>query len=235
MISIKQQQDLKVESTGKTVLSTAEIVFTPRVGFSKVHKQKTYKLEYAHVCPGCGNVIQALFHTDQEVDLNPYEETRIMTIDTDGKKPMELKGFSPDEKDPNKTHYNVYYDAKTKSQKIVLKNHILRFESIDLKNADEKADWEPGGKVCELSGLFSLREDLVMRDYVLFSRINESKVWDFPVKSISDVKFNNKLRVCGFPVEAIGDAPPVILIRYNIINRGWEHAVSEFLGHIKNT
>ena len=209
------------------------IEFSPRAGFVRKAKPVSAKIEFAHICPSCNNVIQALFHTDSEVDLWPYEETRKMSIDKNGKKPIELVGVIPSKDDIiGKTHYNVYYDAKTKSQKIVLKNHVLRFETIDLKNTAENVDWEPGGKVCELAGLFSLREDLLIRDYVLFSRINESKVWNYPAKSVSDMRFTERFKVNGFPVEAVGEAPPVILITYRNINRGWEHSVKEFLGHL---
>jgi hypothetical protein len=211
------------------------IEFTPRTGFARKTKPVSAKLEFAHICPTCNNVIQALFHTKEEVKLWPYEETRMMTFDKDEKKPIEFKQLVPGKDDPDtKTQYNVFYDSKTNCQKIVLKNHILRFDTVDLKSTDNNIDWEPGGKMCELAGLFSLREDLLMRDYVLFSRINEARLWDFPVKSMSDVHFTQRFRINGFPIEAIGDAPPVILIRYTNVNRGWEHAVTEYLGHLKH-
>ena len=209
-----------------------KINFSSRSGFGNV-PGLAKDLLFAHVCPSCNNVMQAFFKTDQEVKLWPYEETHQMSIDRDGIKAPEFRHSVPTPKDPqDKSQYNVYYDQKNGAQKIVLKNHVLKYSTIDLKNIGENADWEPGGKMCELAGLFSLREDLLLRDYVLFSRINERKLWSYDAKNVSDVRFQAKKRVCGFPVEAIGDAPPVILIRYNILNRGWENAVEDFLGHL---
>lgn len=209
------------------------IEFTPRSGFANV-KPLTKKLIFAHICPSCKNVIQAFFESESEVNLWAYEETRHMSIDTDGIKTPELKGLVPGPKDPiGKTQYNSYYDSKTGSQKITMKNHILKYSAIDVKNIEEKIDWEPGGKMCELAGLFSLREDLLIRDYILFSRINEKHLWKYKATKVDQLRFDKpNTKVLGFPVAAIGDAPSIILIRYNIVNRGWENGVDAFMGHL---
>jgi hypothetical protein len=205
------------------------IEFTPRSGFNT--KPLTKKLIFAHICPSCNNVIQAFFETTEAVNLWSYEETRQMSIDVDNIKPIELKAIVPGPKDVvGRTQYHSNYDGKTHSQKITMKNHILKHSIVNVNGGDEKADWETGGKMCEWAGLFSLREDLLLRDYILFSRINLGKLYKYNPKKVEEVKFNTPgMKVCGFPVEAIGEAPPVILIRYNIVNRGWENAVGTFM------
>jgi hypothetical protein len=68
-----------IELSGKPGDLNGQIRFTPRPGFKKAHKTLERELVYGHYCPRCMNVVQALFFTDEPVDLWPYEETNVMS------------------------------------------------------------------------------------------------------------------------------------------------------------
>src|SRR3974390_680435 len=43
-----------------------------------------FPLVYAHICPKCNNLVQALFMTSKRIDPKPWEEIMTKTLDKDG-------------------------------------------------------------------------------------------------------------------------------------------------------
>jgi hypothetical protein len=157
--------------------SKPKITFSPRPGFQKSHVAKEFDLIYGHVCPVCGNVITAVFKTESEIPLFPYEETTILSKGE--KNAGDVLKIIPNDKNST-TCYNVEF-LKTESgsvQKLLMKNHIMRpiasqeRFTIDVNSGQSgKAVWEAGEDACLMTGVFSEREDLLVKDlFMLFKR-----------------------------------------------------------------
>lgn len=146
-----------------------KIIFSPRKGFSSIVPQLEFPVIYAHVCPTCNNVIQALYKTPKPIDLWPYEETAVLSRGQ--KNAGELLKIVPGTKDSyGTTLYNrTYFNGSEPCQKISLKNHIFKFLSINYRLIGDTANMlEKGPKPCPFIGIFSLNPSLTVKDYCLF-------------------------------------------------------------------
>lgn len=206
-------------------LSTLEIQFTPRVGFKRTHPAFAQELVYGHVCNTCGNLIQALFYTPEEVSLWPYEETTVLS---QGQKNMgEILKVVPDDKFQEgescyRSHFYSPADGR-KGQHIVLKNHVLRPSRMDNGDrTDNSSLWEVGERTCPLTGVFSLKADLAIKDLCHFVGIEDEvmNTTSFPptieefVPQNGDA--NSRYNIKWTP--AFGQAPPMLLISREMVN-----------------
>lgn len=207
-----------------------KIYFEPRPGFTR-GKYLTPSLEfpliYGHKCPKCGNIIQALFKAPKAFSLWPYEETTILS---QGEKNSgeTLKTYPDDKTRTGKSCYKTDFRApEGGSVKITLKNHIMRHQSIETRDFNGAGLWEEGEKPCTHSGIFSLREDLLVKDFLLFGQLSILDVNKYNLPSAAElVPPGDKLFTS---VPAVGIAPPVILVEKQPLVYGYHHETSNRL------
>lgn len=220
-----------------------KIIFSPRPGFIR-GKEKVPELEfpliYGHKCPYCNNVIQALFKAQKTFSLWPYEETAILS---QGEKNSgeTLKIFPDNKTKLGKSCYKMDFSfAEGGSIKLTLVNHIMLYRTIVRRDFTGAGLWEEGYKcVCTHTGIFSLREDLLVKDWLLFSILDpndkilgsEIKKYKLP-SSLKDIieEDNTNYRL----VPAIGMAPSVILVDSNSLVYSAEYQVRPLIESYKN-
>lgn len=198
---------------GKEGRETGNTVhFEPRSGF-KVPSRK-YNLIYGHVCPHCTNVIQALFEVNRPFSLWPYEETKILSQGTKNSGEF-LKTFPEEKTKQNKSCYRYEFSpANNGSVKLILRNHVMNNSVLVTKLFDGNGIWEVGfERPCIKAGLTAIREDLLVKDWLLFSQAqlkpDELNKYNLP-KKVGDIipKADTNFKV----INAIGVGSPMILI-----------------------
>jgi hypothetical protein len=204
---------IKLRGKGEVSDPSNKIIFEPRGGFSRGRAAAPtleFPLIYGHRCPYCGNVIQALFKAPREFSLWPYEETILLSQGE--KNSGEIRKTFPDDKTQyGKTCYRMNFSpAEGGSIKLTLKNHVMRHASLSLREVNGEGLWEPGEKPCTKAAIFSLREDLLVKDFLLFSLMVDYEVSKYNIPKAKDLIPENDTN---FRVEtAVGQAPPVILV-----------------------
>ena len=214
--------------TGKPGDLNCQIRFTPRPGFKKTHKVIERELVYGHYCPRCMNVVQALFLTDEPVDLWPYEETHVMsTSKSEEKAGTILKVVPNGESKAGYTNYTVtaLRGAGERGQHLVLKNHVLKYHGIEQAKHTSDRYFEPGERTCEYAGVFALREDLLICDVCHFMRMSVADIEHYSLPSVDGfLKLAVDYDFRSLP--AYGNAPPVVVFPRdkltNTRNCGWQ-------------
>lgn len=221
---------IKIRGKTDSIDINNKIIFSPRPGFVKgkgAAPEMEFPLVYGHRCPYCANVIQALFKAPRKFSLWPYEETSILSQGE--KNSGEIHSTYPDVKTWfNDSCYNIAYSpAEEGSIKITLKNHIMRHAGLHERDIKGEGLWEVGKRPCMYAGIFSLREDLLIKDWLLFSGLTDSEIskCKFPeVKTmIPESDANFKL------IPAVGVAPPVILVERQSLLYGYNYYTRAFL------
>lgn len=207
--------------------SKPKLYLTPRQGFKRTHKDIELELIYAHACPTCANIINAAAKTSgQEIDLYPYEETDILSQGE--KNAGDILKKIPNEKDATRSAYEVKHFRGSNPElggilHLRMKNHIVRPQAVkDLQKHRDNFE-EVGERPCFYTGVWSPREDLLVKDLMLLF-------------GFQDVEFDNTYRVpkvaelipTGGQVmggefklsPTVGTAPPVILVKRNYLRQG---------------
>jgi hypothetical protein len=191
-----------------------KIIFEPRSGFTRgrgASPTLDFPLIYGHRCPVCSNVMVALFKAPKPFSLWPYEETTILS--QGDKNAGEVLKVVPDDKVKfGKSCYQMDYSpVEGGSIKLTLRNHIVRFSILSTRKYDGTGIWDESyERPCLKAGIFSLREDLLTKDFLLFSQITEQEILQYnlpPIKTLLP-ESNTEYRL----VDAVGVAPPVILV-----------------------
>ena len=191
-----------------------KIIFEPRGGFTRgrgAAPELEFPLIYGHRCPYCGNVIQALFKAPRTFSLWPYEETVLLSQGE--KNSGEIRKVFPDEKTKHgKTLYNMEFTpAEGGSIKLVLANHLVKHRAMSHREVNGEGLWTPGmEKPCTKGAIFSLREDLLVKDFLLFSQMVDYEITKYNTPKVSELIPENDTNFRQVP--AIGMAPPVILV-----------------------
>jgi len=203
-----------IDLTGNPGDKNCKITFSPRPGFKQSHRTFQRELVYGHYCPRCMNVVQALFLTDEPVDLWPYEATNVMSIGKSDEKVGTILKIVPNVE--SKLGYSNYTSTFLRSggepgQHIVLKNHVLKYHGVEKEKSSADRYFEPGERPCaDYTGAFALREDLLVRDVCLFMRIDPTVLAQHNLPSVEE--FLNRAVSQDFrSLPAYGVAPPVIL------------------------
>ena len=214
--------------TGKPGDLNSHIRFTPRPGFKKTHKVIERELVYGHYCPRCLNVVQALFLTDEPVDLWPYEETHVMSTSKSEEKAGTILKVVPNvESTPGYTNYTStpLRTAGDRGQHMVLKNHILKYHGIEQAKHTSDRYFEPGERTCEYAGAFALREDLLVRDVCHFMRLDVAAIEAYHLPTVEDF-LKGAVAYDFRALPAYGSAPPVVVFPRdkltNTRNCGWQ-------------
>ena len=200
---------------------TPYIRFTKRKGFKGSVKPLELELVYGHRCPVCGNVMQALFKTEAPVSLWPYEETAVLSQGT--KNAGELLKTLPNEKSE---YGDSCYESDFQlaggvgSQKIRLKNHIMRSRALADRQFTGEGLFEVGERCCMKTGIFSIRQDLLVKDFCLFSMMQGVKIPLYNLPNIDQIITGTDDKI-GRLVNAVGNAPPVILVERTSLIHGF--------------
>jgi hypothetical protein len=226
-----------IKIRGKTEASdpSNKIIFEPRQGFTRRAKTLEFPLVYGHKCPTCNNVMQALFKAPKSFSLWPYEETALLSSGENNS--GQIRRIFPDEKTkPGKSCYRIDYSpAEGGSVKITLRNHIVRPVVIVERKFNGDGIWEVGyERPCVHAGVFSLREDLLIKDWLLFAQVNEFEVAKYKIPPAEQVIPDNnqyfKL------VRSVGQAPPVILVDKQSFVYGFHYYAKPLMqSHLKVT
>lgn len=225
---------ISIRGTANTAGINNKIIFSPRAGFKKKGSIPTleFSLIYGHRCPYCSNVMQALFKSPKTFSLWAYEETTLLSQGE--KNSGEVRSTYPNEKTKQgKSCYRMDFNpADGGSVKITLKNHIMRHAAIAEREFNGNGLWEVGEKPCTMTGIFSLREDLLVKDWLLFSQIQETEITYYNIPKIKDIILDSdpNFRL----VQPVGVAPPVIIIDKHSLVYGFHYgARSKMSAYIK--
>lgn len=214
-----------------------KIIFEPRPGFTRGKGQAPsleFPLLYGHKCQKCGNVIQGLFKAPKMFNLWPYEETVLLSQGE--KNSGELRKIYPDEKTKfGKSCYKMAFSpAEGGSIKITLRNHIMNHKAIVERKFDGEGLWEAGyERPCTHAGVFALREDLLLKDFLLFSNIDDYELPKYNIPPIQNVIPIDDTTFITIP--AIGIAPPVILVERQSMVYGFHYAMRQRMTPYRKT
>lgn len=187
------------------------IRFTPIARYQGIIPEREYPLLYGHVCPRCQNIVQAVFVAKEKFPLVKYEETRV--VDGVGK----LIGVRPA---PGTQHPKSCYQIKLYpglGTQITLRYHVsdpATIEGAHYRNSIGLPLEVGEVHVCSFTGLFSHREDLVLRD--LYAASNAHML--FPDYYPDGFKLTDALQHSPDPsgrwavVDAIGNGPKLLLL-----------------------
>lgn len=206
-----------------------KIVFDPRPGFVRgrgASPALEFPLIYGHRCPCCSNVIQALFKAPRAFSLWAFEETILLSQGENNS--GEVRKTFPDEKTRfGKSCYRMDFSpAEGGSIKLTLRNHIMRHASLSERTFNGDGLWEAGyERPCTHAGVFSLREDLLVKDWLLFSQLSEHEIPKYNILPVKDLikEHDVNFRV----IRAVGVAPPVILVDRQSIIYGFHYKTRE--------
>lgn len=136
------------------------IRFSPRTSY-KTDKTIECDLEHGYVCPYCNNVIMAMYYTENPINLDKYEETRVLS--QGDKNEGDLLKIIPNWEDAEGNYRTEFYKtANGNAEKIVLKNHVINWKGAGSYN--RKEFFEPGDRCCTFTTLISLRPENLIRD-----------------------------------------------------------------------
>ena len=191
-----------------------KIIFSPRGGFTRgrgAAPTLEFPLLYGHKCPYCSNVIQALFKAPRTFNLWPYEETVLLSQGE--KNSGEIRKVFPDEKTKyGKSLYNMEFSpAEGGSVKLTLANHMVKPRVLSHREVNGEGLWEAGKeRPCIKAAIFSLREDLLVKDFLLFSQMVDYEISKYNIPKAAELipEADTNFR----QVPAVGLAPPVILV-----------------------
>lgn len=88
-----------------------------------------FPLVYAHTCPKCNNLVQAVFMTDKRINPKPWEEIFTRVLDTNGK----FKRIIPGRSERSRSRYSVTTLGRgslTSAQLIRYTEHFDRREDV---------------------------------------------------------------------------------------------------------
>lgn len=205
------------------------IRFTPRYKFRHLPTIEC-DLIYGHQCPICRNVIQALYYVDQTFDLANYEETKVLSQGE--KNAGELLKIVPNEEDQGNYRVQDYRFSDSRSQLIVLKNHVVNWKGLS-GNRDEF--FEVGERCCSYTAVISLQEKNVVRDlaavagYSLaaYGRYNEDvsePTIEFLANWLKTAFSWETLEIK--MVNAIGSSPPALMVKRSVLKSQFPNTVS---------
>lgn len=205
--------------------SSNKIIFEPRPGFTRgrgCSPTLDFPLIYGHRCPICSNVMVALFKSPKPFSLWPYEETTILS--QGDKNAGEVLKVVPDDKMKyGKSCYQMEFNpVEGGSIKLTLRNHILRHSVLSTRKFDGTGIWDESyERPCLKAGIFSLREDLLIKDFLLFSQITEQEILQYKLPPLKTLLPDSNMEFRTIP--AVGVAPPVILVDRQLLVFGFNY------------
>jgi len=177
-----------------------------------------FELVYAHICPKCNNLVQALFMTDERIEPKPWEEIMTKQLDAQG----HFKRIIPGRHDRFRSRYTVH----TIGRGAHVSAELIRFaEHFELK---EPAD---GGTVCNFVTISSSIPEYRVYDMLLAQRMDPSKYniedkhWDH-IKDKLEKSYSGTDQYVFVPAE--GKGPEAVMMSRNAYNWYMNEAVGKY-------
>ncbi len=195
------------------------IEFSPRP--QRKTRTITRQLVYGHACTWCGNVIQALFLTEEPVDLSLYEETRV--ISQGEKNNGTLLKVVPNSEDLASAYkVNFYPTPNGHAELIRLKNHLVNWKGMTDAPKEKDYYFEPGERCCRYTGLFSRQELSYIAELAKICRYPLSyytqPVSPVPLSFLKTWKGANTWSQLDFRVvEAVGRSSELLLFNKDLV------------------
>jgi len=130
----------------------------------------SFKLIFGHICPKCGNVLQAAFFTDRAVDTRGYEEIKTTIRD---EKTKELRVF--------RTGANNRFKSKYDST-LIQRGGVVSAQFIRLTEHFERTQ-DDGTTICHFQAYFSFRPDMAIQYVILNNQLNPA-IYDLSAKNL---------------------------------------------------
>lgn len=195
------------------------IEFRPRSSKGPL-KDVTKKLIYGQECKWCGNTIQALFLTDTPINLEPYEQTKVIS-QGDKNEGLLLKMVPNDNDKDSAYKINFYKTKHGNAQLIRLKNHIINWDGL---NGNSEYYFEVGERCCKYTGVVAIREDTIVKELALICRYPfvlggyQKPKTPVPLSFLEEWKPIDKWSQLDFVIpNTIGIGPKVVLINRNLV------------------
>lgn len=190
--------------------------FLPYEG-SDVQEQE-FPLVYAHVCPKCNNLVQALFMTDKRIEPKPWEEIYTKILDADSK----FKIIRPGKHDRHRSRYTVTpigRGTSVSAQLIRFTEHFERKEDVNNQ------------PVCNFVAISSVIPEYRIYDMLLAQNMNpanyviKDEYWP-AVKDKLIHAYSGVDQYCFVP--AIGTGPECVIMSRTAYNWYMNEAVGKY-------
>jgi len=164
-----------------------------------------FDLVYAHTCPKCNNLVQALFMTDKKINIKPWEEIFTKVLDSDGK----YKRIIPGRSDKFRSRYTT---------QVIGRNGLISAQLIRFAEHFERREDVVNGNVCSFMSISTTIPEYRVYDMLLAHGMNPSqyklKDTDYPDVKESLMKSYSGQDQYAF-VDAVGDGPEMVCIHRN--------------------
>lgn len=177
-----------------------------------------YELVYAHVCPKCNNLVQALFMTDKRVDPKPWEEIYTKILDGQG----HYKRIIPGRNERSRSRYAI----TTIGRGAAISAQLIRYT----EHFDRKED-VVNTPVCNYVAISSTIPEYRAYDILLALLINPSqysiKDMDWPtIKDQLEKKYSGPDQYVFSP--AVGNGPECVYASRTAYQWFLQQAVSKY-------
>lgn len=177
-----------------------------------------FPLVYAHTCPKCNNLVQALFMTDKRLDPKPWEEIYTKQLDKDNK----FKRIIPGRSDRFRSRYTV----QTLGRGATVSAELIRFA----EHFERKED-VINAPICNFVAISSVIPEYRVYDLLLALYMNPSqyKVEDKDYEGIKErllTKYSGPDQYCFVP--AVGNGPECAFISRTAYGWFMNEAVAKF-------
>lgn len=161
-----------------------------------------FPLVYAHTCPKCNNLVQAVFMTDKRINPKPWEEIFTKVLDTNGK----FKRIIPGRYERARSRYSI----TTLGRGSLVSAQLIKYT----EHFDRKED-VVNTPVCNFVAISSMIPEYRVYDMILAQFMDPSK---YSIKDSDYTEIRDKL-LSGYSgvdqysiVNAVGTGPECIFI-----------------------
>jgi hypothetical protein len=177
-----------------------------------------FPLVYAHVCPKCNNLVQALFMTDKKIDPKPWEEIFTKILDAQG----HFKRIIPGRHDRFRSRYTVHTIGRGSS----VSAELIRFtEHFDRR---EDPNNQP---VCGFVTISSVIPEYRVYDILLVQNMDPARynIKDEHWEAIKEKLLHSYSGVDQYSfVPAIGNGPECVMMSRTAYNWYMNEAVGKY-------
>lgn len=185
----------------------------------KSHEQELeFPLVYAHTCPKCMNMIQAVFMTDKRIDPKPWEEIMTKVLDKDGK----YKRIIPGRSDRFRSRYIV----ETIGRAGHVSAELIRFAEHFDRKEDPNAT-----PICNYTAISSSIPEYRVYDILLAQLLNPAQysLKDSDYDGIKEKLLKNYSGPDQYAfVPSVGLGPEVVLVSRSVYQWFTTEAVGKF-------
>lgn len=158
---------------GESHLGEPHLLLDPYSDKSGTGSKQEFPLVAGFVCPSCTNVLWALFLTDRQVDVRPYEEVRTQLKDNNGCYRYIQTGLL-------KSRNSLY------EQSVLSDRETVSAQMIWLREHFERMTGEEKSTICKYRARHSMRPDIPLKEALLWSRPHST--FTFKAEEMGNIK-----------------------------------------------